>query len=100
MWLDSLVCRGDEVLFQFWTLGDEQSDSCVQGNTRFEKLYGTLRIAGGGAMCFAPSREASAYLMEHGVGWPNILVYGSISEQYGVWGGAASVIFYTVKMAV
>lgn len=93
VWLDSLVCRGDEVLFQFWTLGDEQSDSCVQELTRFEKLYGTLGLQVVG-LCFAPSREAaSAYLMEHGVGWPNILVYGSISEQYGVWGGERNFLY-------
>lgn len=93
VWLDSLVIAGKEVLLQFWSVGDERSDSCVAELTRLEKKYGAadLRVIG---LCFAPSREAALeYITEHGVEWPNILVYSDISEQYGVWGGERNFLY-------
>lgn len=93
VWLDSLVKGRGDALVQFWSVGDAPSDSCVAELTRFEKQYGALgmRLVG---LCFAPScEEALAYLTGHGVTWPNILVYGGISEQYGVWGGARNFLY-------
>lgn len=91
--LDSLLKGERKVLVQFWSLGDEGSDSCVLA------LNGLVEKHGRGAfgvvgMCFAPTREeALEYLAAHGVEWPNILVYSEISEQYNVWGGAKNFLY-------
>lgn len=91
--LDSLLKGERKVLVQFWSLGDEGSDSCVLALNGLVEKYGRGAFGVVG-MCFAPTREeALEYLTTHGVEWPNILVYSEISEQYNVWGGAKNFLY-------